>query len=388
LDNIVQNNISGIELDSNCPKSALVQFNLIQNNSNPGPGSGNGIQTNFGLCNGTIDRNKFSGDTSSSVLVVAPSSNLDVTNNELVAGTPESIAFLNVSTAMISGNLSNGSSSFGTIDLFGGDSGITVNGNTLLNGMRGILVENPYVTFGVVANSNVAAHLNCILGNSVAGMEVDPLAYPITPQLNAENNWWGHPSGPSEIPRNPTGMGDKIIDLDQNVDFDPWLMTPPTPPCPQPPPPNTPGKVTGGGQIPGDDPIFSPLGDLISVPALVPSLAGPGSSATFGFVAKCCAPTGQLDYNDHQADVRIKAKSVDGLFIASPGMSCPATPGSKHARFTGTAAVIRSTGTTTERFTVDVDDCGEPGTMDTFGIKTASYSNGPSTLTGGNIQIH
>jgi hypothetical protein len=38
-------------------------------------------------------------------------------------------------------------------------------------------------------------------------------------------------------------------------------------------------------------------------------------------------------------------------------------------------------------FTVDVDDCGEPGTMDTFGIKTTSYSNGPSTLIGGNIQI-
>ena len=50
--------------------------------------------------------------------------------------------------------------------------------------------------------------------------------------------------------------------------------------------------------------------------------------------------------------------------------------------------VIRPTGTTTEEFTVDVDDCGEPGTADTFGIKTMSYSNGPSTLIGGNIQIH
>jgi hypothetical protein len=50
--------------------------------------------------------------------------------------------------------------------------------------------------------------------------------------------------------------------------------------------------------------------------------------------------------------------------------------------------VIRSTGTTTESFTVDVDDCGEPGSADTFGIKTTTYSNGPSTLIGGNIQIH
>jgi hypothetical protein len=182
-------------------------------------------------------------------------------------------------------------------------------------------------------------------------------------------------------------MGDKIIDLQQNVDFDPWLHAPPSTPCPQPPPPNTPGKVTGGGQIPGDDPLFSPLGDLLSVPALVPSLSGPTSNATFGFVAKCCAPTGNLEYNDHQADVRIKAQSVSGLFISSPGTSCPATPGSKHARFTGSAAVIRSTGTTTEPFTVDVDDCGEPGNADTFGIKTTTYSNGPSTLIGGNVQI-
>jgi hypothetical protein len=51
------------------------------------------------------------------------------------------------------------------------------------------------------------------------------------------------------------------------------------------------------------------------------------------------------------------------------------------------ADVIRSTGTTSEPFTVEVDDCGEPGTMDTFGIMTLTYSNGPSTLIGGNIQI-
>src|SRR5438445_3152817 len=50
LNNIVQNNVAGIELDSDCMFPTLVQFNLIQNNSNPGPGQGNGIETNFGLC--------------------------------------------------------------------------------------------------------------------------------------------------------------------------------------------------------------------------------------------------------------------------------------------------------------------------------------------------
>src|SRR5437870_6709000 len=45
----------------------------------------------------------------------------------------------------------------------------------------------------------------------------------------------------------------------------------------------------------------------------------------------------------------LKAQSVDGLSISSPGASCTATPGSKHATFRGMASVIRSTGTTTER---------------------------------------
>jgi hypothetical protein len=107
-------------------------------------------------------------------------------------------------------------------------------------------------------------------------------------------------------------------------------------------------------------------------------------------VVKCCPETGNLEYKDQGADVRIKAKSIDGLSISSPPTTaCPANPEGKHATFTGTADVIRSTSTLTDqRFTVEVDDCGEPGTSDKFGIRTTGYSNGPSTLIRGNIQIH
>jgi hypothetical protein len=115
----------------------------------------------------------------------------------------------------------------------------------------------------------------------------------------------------------------------------------------------------------------------------MPSLVNPNGKATFGFVVQCCPATGNLDYNDHQAGIRIKAQSIDTLVIDS--RSCGAN---QHATFTGTASVIRSVATTIEPFTVEVDDCGEPGTTDTFSIKTTTYSNGPSTLLGGNIQIH
>jgi hypothetical protein len=144
------------------------------------------------------------------------------------------------------------------------------------------------------------------------------------------------------------------------------------------------GKVTGGGQIQGD-PVFALDGALLSVPALVPSLAGSGSQASFGFTVQSNGSAkGNLEYNDKPAGVRIKAISIPSLFITSG--TCGAN---SHAEFSGTAEVTRPSGTSTEGFTVKVDDCGEPGTADTFGITTTGgYANGPSTLIGGNIQIH
>lgn len=149
------------------------------------------------------------------------------------------------------------------------------------------------------------------------------------------------------------------------------------------PPENTPGKATGGGQIAGQEPLFSPLGELLSLPALVLSPGNPEAKATFGFVARCCDPSGNLEYNDHANDVRIKSVSIDGFFITAG--ACGAAT---HATITGMAKVTRASGTETERFTVEIDDCGEPGTADTFGIRTETYFNGPAPLAGGNIQIH
>jgi hypothetical protein len=195
-------------------------------------------------------------------------------------------------------------------------------------------------------------------------------------------NWWGDPNGPGPV--GPSLTGAKVS---PRVTFTPWL-TAPTPVGACIGGASTPGKATGGGQIEGDV-LFSPLGELLSLPALIPSLAGGTEKATFGFVAQCCPGSGNLEYNDHGMDVRIKAESVDGLSITSPGVSCTATPGSQHATFTGTATIFTSTSTLTgQPYTVEVDDCGEPGSTDTFGITTTTYAKGPTALVGGNIQIH
>jgi nitrous oxidase accessory protein NosD len=346
LNNIVQNNISGIELDSTCVYPTLVQFNLIQNNNNPGPGSGNGIETNFVLCNATIESNKFSGHTNSSILVFAPSLMLAISSNELVGGTPEGIAILNTTTSSITGNVSIGSTSSGTIDLFGGDSNVTISGNTLFNGVRAILVENPFVSFGVGANSGVAASFNCIQGNSVAGLQVDAFAHSGT--LNAENNWWGSPSGPFEFPRNTTGMGDKIIDPDGNVDFIPFLTSCPTGAAAPP------SMVTGGGQVP------------------VNTMGGKG---TFGFNAKQDTQSGHLNYLNHATGAHLDCK-VDTVTIIS----------TTKAQFSGTSC---SPSSSASSFMARVEDNAEPGKgADKFFISYGTVVDEGGTLISGNIQIH
>ena len=144
-------------------------------------------------------------------------------------------------------------------------------------------------------------------------------------------------------------------------------------------------KVTGGGTI--DDPVFSPIGDLLSLPAVMPSLAGGGAQASFGLSVQsqspAAAPTGNLVYHDHGTGDDIKATSFTSLSL-SPSPSTVCVNGT-HAELKGTATV---NGAPNQSLKVEVDDCGEPGTSDTFGISAGSYMNGPSKLIGGNIKIH
>ncbi|MFQ6033615.1 MAG: right-handed parallel beta-helix repeat-containing protein [Candidatus Bipolaricaulia bacterium] len=74
---------------------------------------------------------------------------------------------------------------------------------------------------------------NNIVGNSKYGIE-NPLyelagGNPIT--IDARNNWWGDPSGPFHLGKNPQGKGDRVSD---NVDFEPWLTAPVEIPQPGP----------------------------------------------------------------------------------------------------------------------------------------------------------
>jgi len=113
-----------------------------------------------------------------------------------------------------------------------------------------------------------------------------------------------------------------------------------------------------------------------------PNGGGGNSKANFGFVIQFrsggTVPMGNLVYDDKVDGVRIKATSYL-LLVIGAGTCGPDT----HAMFTGTAEVNGSA----QSLKVEVDDCGEPGTADTFSIQTDTYG-ASGVLISGNIQIH
>jgi hypothetical protein len=119
---------------------------------------------------------------------------------------------------------------------------------------------------------------------------------------------------------------------------------------------NTPGKVTGGGNI-----------DLSS------------GKATFGFVvqydANATSPSGNLTFMDHSAKLSLKASSFTLLYIND-----------NHARIIGYATV---NGVSNISFTLDVYDYGKPGKADIFTIQIPEM-NGyliGGVVSGGNIRV-
>jgi hypothetical protein len=149
---------------------------------------------------------------------------------------------------------------------------------------------------------------------------------------------------------------------------------PPPPPTPMPTPGTTPTptvtcgpKVTGGGQIPVPDPDSNN------------QFATGTGRATFGFNVhpekNCTDGTakGHFNYVNHVTGLHVDGNVLNSQLVA-PNM----------VRFTGECG----TGCT---FTVIVQDNGEPGTLDTFGLAVTGTKNETRslrTISRGNIQFH
>jgi hypothetical protein len=243
--NIIQNNIIGIEMDNTGVLPARVERNLIQNNNNPGPDGGVGIDTSTsGANNVVVDSNKFLLQTmNAAVNNFVGGSNLTFSNNEFDSNF-RAFALFKVVSSSITGNNIHNSTEPTTADIrfFGGVSGLSITCNRLANGAgRGLRFND--AGFGGGPNSMITINFNNISGYPVAGLEVDTAGYSGGPgSLDATNDWWGSSTGPT-IASNPGGTGEPIIDPDGVVTYKPFLTNPSN--CAPPPPPTPTSFVIG-----------------------------------------------------------------------------------------------------------------------------------------------
>jgi parallel beta-helix repeat protein len=176
--NIIESNTFGIYLNTNGAHRTIVQNNLIRDNNQAGSASGNGIYSDQGASNVVNSHNFFTGQTNASIIFVGggplgPATNqsgLTITGNAMVNDAP--IILVNTTNSQISNNFMTGSVGSG-IFLGGGVSGLTIRGNTLLNGaFTGINLRTD--TFGNAStpNTNIQIVSNTISGWGDAGIRL------------------------------------------------------------------------------------------------------------------------------------------------------------------------------------------------------------------------
>ncbi len=171
------------------------------------------INPHTGVGTITINNNQFSGRVYTGMTI--ESGNADVTNN-VINGDIQGIYGIRFMDTTYAGNYNN----------------ILISGNDIQNAQRGIRIGNggdgaSVFVANILSNtlsnndvgiwtrkgSQVTATSNSISGN-IIGIQND-----IITSVNAENNWWGHETGPYHA-SNLNGLGDSVSD---NVDYYPWI---------------------------------------------------------------------------------------------------------------------------------------------------------------------
>ncbi len=258
VNDIITNNVFGIYLNSDGASQDLVQYDLITTNNQTGSASGDGIYTDSGSSNISVDSNLFAGNTSSGIVYAGSTSstqrNISITNNQFTGtGTQGGTAavLLNVSNATLSHNVVSGTgpatSQNDAIDLLGGDSTVALTGNVVQDaGGWAVHISTPYPSYAGI-NSDVTLHDNSLgTSNALGGLSVASGSYTSGTSVDATNNWWGSSSGPYNASTNANGTGAPVT---ANVTYSLWCSnssctTPPPPPSPTTPPPPPSGAVS------------------------------------------------------------------------------------------------------------------------------------------------
>jgi parallel beta-helix repeat protein len=242
VNNIIQNNVSGLFLANNSStNAALVQHNVFRNNNNAGEDGGRGIYSNGGLSGGnltnvTIDSNFFAfnyGGAGTTTLEAAISlesrtlnsqSDIRITNNTF-NNNGKAALFYNASGILLQGNTVTACRDqwSGAFRFEGLMSDVSILSNTLYGNLGAAVRVDSKAIEGSVS-SNFVVSGNNIYGNGInsnhEGLMIDAGTY--TGMFGATNSWWGSASGPKI---NGSGGGDAIVASGTSVLYSPFATT-------------------------------------------------------------------------------------------------------------------------------------------------------------------
>jgi hypothetical protein len=204
----------GVTVQPNPASNVTISDNVFNLGSSPVGGESAIYMTSCSQCSAT--GNTATGFINGTGLNGSNLDHLTISGNTFT-GNKDAVSFWGNSTFItIMDNTLADSSRYG-INMKGQD--VTIEGNQITNNDDvGINIARH-----VIDTERVVIHCNIISGNANYGVKVDTVN--VTEIVDAEDNWWGHASGPTHS-SNPGGSGDAVTD---NVDYDPWATS--TPPC-------------------------------------------------------------------------------------------------------------------------------------------------------------
>lgn len=236
LNNIIQNNISGLELANDGTYQTVVKFNLFQNNNAPGAGSGDGIRGDFNLDNALVDSNKFVNQSERGILIFGASnstfsnndidgrgigigggSNLNFTGNNIHGGGTTGISLTLVTNAASTENTITGKTLDGI--RYVGSTGSILR-NTLTGNVNGVLldastadVKNNFITGGTTGVSFANSGSGMIFNNDLSGNSGLAVNNGTASLIDASGNWFGTNTAAGVAAKVTAGL----------VDYTPWL---------------------------------------------------------------------------------------------------------------------------------------------------------------------
>jgi len=210
--NCIVANKNGVVVQPNPATNVTISNNMLSLGTNP---MGDESAIYMTSCSqSSVTGNTASGFVNGRGLAGSNLNQLTVSGNTFT-GNKDAISIWGSSMFItISNNILSNSLCYG-IEIKGQD--INIMGNEITNNNN----VGVYIDKHTIDTERVTASFNNIYGNTNYGIWVN--TEKVTEIINAENNWWGDPTGPRNPTTNSSATGDDVSD---NVDYTPWLDAP------------------------------------------------------------------------------------------------------------------------------------------------------------------